>query len=209
MADIETSVVISAQTDDLQSGMEAAANSVQAATDAMKAQFASLGAAAQQAQSQIGATVAQIGATIGTLQSKVASLAGSVGDSVIPNVAADGQGPAGSGQQRGGGRSSGQAVKATGYSGTSAAGQGEGNDRLQQWRAELQSQLLDEGAFFKDSKAEEVSFWQEKLALTEAGSKARFAVESNVYQLEKQLAVQNQRDALAALDSDEKVTDAE
>ena len=75
MADIETSVVISAQTDDLQSGMEAAANSVQAATEAMKAQFASLGAAAQQAQSQIGATVAQIGATIGTLQSKVASLA--------------------------------------------------------------------------------------------------------------------------------------
>jgi len=208
MADIETSVVISAQTDDLQSGMEAATNSVQAATEAMKAQFASLGAAAQQAQSQISATVAQIGATIGTLQSKVASLAGSVGDSVIPNVAADGQGPAGSGQQRGGGRSSGQAVKATGYSGTSGAGQGEGNDRLQQWRAELQSQLLDEGAFFKDSKAEEVSFWQEKLALTEAGSKARFAVESNIYQLQKQLVVQNERDALAASDADEKVTDA-
>jgi hypothetical protein len=46
MADIETSVVISAQTDELQSGMEAAANSVQAATDAMRAQFAGLGAAA-------------------------------------------------------------------------------------------------------------------------------------------------------------------
>ncbi len=64
MADIETSVVISAQTDDLQSGMEAAANSVQAATEGMKAQFAGLSAAAQQAQSQISATVAQIGATI-------------------------------------------------------------------------------------------------------------------------------------------------
>jgi hypothetical protein len=208
MADIETSVVISAQTDDLQSGMEAATNSVQAATEAMKAQFASLGAAAQQAQSQISATVAQIGTTIGTLQSKVASLAGSIGDGVIPNVAADGQGPAGSGQQRGGGRGSGQGVKATGYSGANAAGQGEGNDRLQQWRAQLQSQLLDEGAFFRDSKADEVSFWQEKLALTEAGSKARFAVESNIYQLQKQLVVQNERDALAAFDADEKVTDA-
>ena len=208
MADIETSVVISAQTDDLQSGMEAATNSVQAATEAMKAQFASLGAAAQQAQSQISATVAQIGTTIGTLQSKVASLAGSIGDGVIPNVAADGQGPAGSGQQRGGGRGSGQGVKATGYSGANAAGQGEGNDRLQQWRAQLQSQLLDEGAFFKDSKADEVSFWQEKLALTEAGSKARFAVESNIYQLQKQLVIQNERDALAASDADEKVTDA-
>jgi hypothetical protein len=105
MADIETSVVISAQTDDLQSGMEAASNSVQAATEGMKAQFAGLGAAAQQAQSQISATVAQIGATIGTLQSKIASLAGTIGDGVIPNVAvADGQRLAGSGQQRGGWR---------------------------------------------------------------------------------------------------------
>ena len=210
MADIETNVVISAQTDDLQSGMEAAANSVQAATEAMKAQFAGLGAAAQQAQSQISATVAQIGATIGTLQSKVASLAGSIGDGVIPNVAAaDGQRPAGFGQQRGGGLVSGGGLTATGYSEANSADRGGGNDRLQKWRAELQSQLLDEGAFFRDSKAEELAFWQEKLALTEAGSKARFAVESNVYQLEKQLAVQNQRDALAALDSDEKVTDAE
>src|SRR5712691_730201 len=148
MADIETSVVISAQTDDLQSGMEAAANSVQAATEGMKAQFAGLGAAAQQAQSQISATVAQIGATIGTLQTKVASLAGSIGDGVIPNVAAaDAQRLVGSGQQQGDGLGSGDGLKATGYSRANAAAQGEGNDRLQQWRAELQSQLLDEGAF--------------------------------------------------------------
>ena len=59
-----------------------------------------------------------------------------------------------------------------------------------------------------NSKAEELAFWQDKLALTEAGSKARFAVENNVYQLEKQLAVQNERDQLAELASDEKVTDA-
>ena len=58
MADMETSVVISAQTDDLQSGMAVAANSVQAATDGMKANFASLSAAAQQAQMQINATAA-------------------------------------------------------------------------------------------------------------------------------------------------------
>ena len=58
MADIETSVVISAQTDDLQSGMEAASNSVQVATDSMRAQFAGLGAAAQQAQSQINVAAA-------------------------------------------------------------------------------------------------------------------------------------------------------
>ena len=61
MADIETSVVISAQTDDLQSGMEAASNSVQVATDAMRTQFAGLGAAAQQVQSQISTASAQVG----------------------------------------------------------------------------------------------------------------------------------------------------
>jgi hypothetical protein len=110
---------------------------------------------------------------------------------------------------RGGVLGSGDGPRAPGNSGATAAGQGEGNDRLQQWRAELQSQLADEGAFFRDSKADELAFWQDKLALTEAGSKARFAVENNVYQLEKQLAVQNERDALATLDSDEKVTDAE
>ena len=77
MADMETSVVISAQTDNLQTGMEAAANSVQAATEGMKAQFAGLSAAAQQAQAQISAAAQQIGSTIGALQSKVAGLAGS------------------------------------------------------------------------------------------------------------------------------------
>ena len=67
---------------------------------------------------------------------------------------------------------------------------------------------LDERAFFRDSKAEELAFWQEKLTLTEAGSRARFAVEANIYQFEKQLAVQSERDALSMLDADEKVSDA-
>jgi hypothetical protein len=78
MTDIETSVVISAQTDELQSGMEAAANSVQTATDAMRAQFAGLGAAAQQAQMQISTASAQVGSSIGALQARAASMAGSV-----------------------------------------------------------------------------------------------------------------------------------
>src|SRR6516164_11778559 len=86
MADIETSVVISAQTDDLQSGMEAASNSVQVATGAMRAHFAGLGTAAQQAQSQINTAAAQVGSSIGALQSKAAELAGSVGDGMIPNA---------------------------------------------------------------------------------------------------------------------------
>src|SRR5437016_12784646 len=87
MADIETSVVISAQTDDLQSGMETAANSVQAATDAMRARFADMGAAAQQAQLQISDATAQVGSSIGELQEKTASLAGSIGEGIIPDAA--------------------------------------------------------------------------------------------------------------------------
>jgi hypothetical protein len=71
--------------------MEAASNSVQTATDAMRAQFAGLGAAAQQAQVQISTASAQVGSSIGALQAKAAGLAGSVGDGILPNVAVGGR----------------------------------------------------------------------------------------------------------------------
>jgi hypothetical protein len=194
MADIETSVVISAQTDDLQSGMEAASNSVQLATDAMRAQFAGLGAAAQQAQSQINTAAAQVGSSIGALQSKASGLAGQIGDSLTPN-----SGDADS-------RNSGQGVARSNVA--APARSGAGSDRLSAWRAELQEQLLAEQSFFGQSKAEELAFWQDKLALTEAGSNARLAVERNIYELEKQLAVQAERDQLDQLKTDQKVADA-
>jgi hypothetical protein len=192
MADIETSVVISAQTDDLQSGMEAASNSVQVATDAMRAQFAGLGAAAQQAQSQINAAAAQVGSSVGALQSKAASLAGSVGDGMVPNTV--------SGDARG----QGMARSTASAGGSNSAGA----DSVEAWRAQLQEQLLAEQSFFGQSKDEELAFWQDKLALTEAGSNARLAVERNIYELEKQLAVQSERDQLDQLNADQKVADA-
>ena len=86
MADIETSVVIRAETDDLQSGLETAANAVRAATETMRAQFTDMGAAAQQAQSQISNATTQVGSSIDELHQRAASLAGSVSESVIPNV---------------------------------------------------------------------------------------------------------------------------
>jgi hypothetical protein len=85
MADIETSVVISAQIDGLRSGMEAATNSVQAATDAMRTQLAGLGDIAQQAQGQLNSATGQIGTGIGALQTKVAALSGSMGAGVTPS----------------------------------------------------------------------------------------------------------------------------
>ena len=87
MADIETSVVISAQIDGLRSGMETAANSVQTATDAMRTQLAGLGDIAQQAQSQLTAATGQVGTGLGALQSQAADLAGSIGGSVMPSGA--------------------------------------------------------------------------------------------------------------------------
>src|SRR5271166_1706104 len=194
MGDIETSVVISAQTDDLQSGMEAASNSVQVATDAMRAQFAGLGAAAQQAQSQINSAAAQVGSSIGALQSKAASLTGQIGDSLTPN-----SGGADS-------RNSGQGVARS--NATAPARSGAGSDNLSAWRAELQERLVAEQSFFGQSRDEELAFWQDKLALTEAGSNARLAVERNIYELEKQLAVQGERDQLDQLNADQKVADA-
>ena len=93
MADVETSVVISAQIDGLRSGMEAAANSVQSATDAMRTQLAGLGDIAQQAQSQLAAATGQIGTGVGALQSKAADLAGSISAGMLPTSGlADGSG---------------------------------------------------------------------------------------------------------------------
>src|SRR5437588_12722505 len=87
MADIETSVVISAQIDGLRSGMEAASNSVQAATDAMRTQLAGLGDIAQQAHSQLNATTGQTGSGLGALQTKAAGLPGPIGGGMTPRGA--------------------------------------------------------------------------------------------------------------------------
>ena len=86
MADLETSVVISAQIDGLRSGMEAASNSVQTATDAIRAQLAGLGDIAQQAQLQLNAATGQIGSGIGALQIKAADFAGSMDAGMTPNT---------------------------------------------------------------------------------------------------------------------------
>ena len=96
MADMETSVVISAQIDGLRSGMEAAANSVQTATDAMRTQLAGLGDIAQQSQSQLTAATDQIGSGIGALQSKAADLVGSIGGGMAPSSGLGGGGASGS-----------------------------------------------------------------------------------------------------------------
>jgi hypothetical protein len=89
--------------------------------------------------------------------------------------------------------------------GKGAAGKGE--DRVSEWRNELQQQLMAEENYFNDSKKEELAFWQDKLQLTAAGSKEQFAVESTIYQLKKSLAKEAARDALTAVGTEQKVSD--
>ena len=149
MSDIETSVVISAQTDELQSGMEAAANSVQVATDAMRAQFAGLGAAAQQAQMQISSASAQVGSSIGALQARASSIAGSV-DGMMPNMVGNG----GAGRQLAMQEERDQINRL-------GADQMISDEKFARYKAEIQ----DEAAFGKLSAAEAIRQEQELLDL--------------------------------------------
>jgi hypothetical protein len=86
VADIETSVAITAQTDGLQAGLSSAADAVESATAAMRAQFADLGTAAQQAQAQIATAAAQIASAMTTLQGQTANLAASGGGTGRSNI---------------------------------------------------------------------------------------------------------------------------
>lgn len=64
MADIETRVVIGADTGALDSGMAAALAAVQAAAQGMRVQLAGLGTTARQVQSQIGTAMTQVGVAV-------------------------------------------------------------------------------------------------------------------------------------------------
>ena len=66
---------------------------------------------------------------------------------------------------------------------------------LEAWREELQQRLEAERNFFADSTAEELAFWQQKLKLTQSGSKEQASVEATIYGLQKRMAQQGLRDA--------------
>lgn len=76
--------------------------------------------------------------------------------------------------------------------GTIEASQTGAPSQLQQWHDELDQQLITEQNFFKDSKAEELAFWQAKLQLTDDGSKEQLEVRRQIYSLEKSMALEGQ-----------------
>ncbi len=201
MADIKTTVVIDARTDDLRSGMEDAASSVESATQAMRTQLAVLGAVAQQAQDQITTAAAQIASAIDALQAKTASLAGSI----TGGFAAAGNTPQ---RDLSYAIAAGNADASAAIGSQSASARGVTSNRTGAWRAELRQQLLDEQNFFSESIAEELAFWERKLALTKLGSKERAEVETTIYGLEKRQAEENERAQERALGSQMRIEDA-
>jgi hypothetical protein len=60
--------------------------------------------------------------------------------------------------------------------------------RVPEWTESLEIMLEKEREFFKDSKNEELIYWQEKLKVADLSQKERIAINHKVYQLEKQLA---------------------
>jgi hypothetical protein len=79
---------------------------------------------------------------------------------------------------------------------------------MELWQQELDQRLMAEHQFFADSTAEELAFWQAKLALTKNGSKEQFEIERKIFGLEKQLAHQNEAEAEAAIAAKQRVSDA-
>lgn len=79
-------------------------------------------------------------------------------------------------------------------------GAGGADNKMQQWRDELQSRIEAENGYFKDSSAMEIAFWNDKLKLVSAKSKEAMQIRRTLFQLEKNQAKEALDVELAALD---------
>ncbi len=70
---------------------------------------------------------------------------------------------------------------------------------ISEWEEQLHAKQIAEKAYFKDSTADELAFWNAKVALTASGSKEWLAVQSKIYDLSKTLAHQAYDAHLATL----------
>lgn len=131
----------------------------------------------QQAQRVVNEAANNIKSDLAGINADLAYLAGIASGAAAPTPAPGGGGSGRPGTAKAGGGKSGAA------------------SQMEQWREELQQQLIAEQNFYKDSTAEELAFWQQKLALTKNGSKEQFEVEQQIYELKKRLAQQALRDA--------------
>lgn len=70
---------------------------------------------------------------------------------------------------------------------------------VETWTEQLHAVEVKSGEFFKDQTADELKFWQSKLALVKAGSKSWNEVQSKIYDASKSIARQTYEDQIAAL----------
>ena len=82
-------------------------------------------------------------------------------------------------------------------SGLAGAAKAKAESRVAAWKEALQEQLEAENNYFGDSKAEELAYWESKLALTTEKSKEWYAVEHEIYTLKKADAQQSLNDQIA------------
>jgi hypothetical protein len=97
-------------------------------------------------------------------------------------------------------------------SGTGGGAKKARDDRMSIWRDELRQRLEAEGNFFNDSKAEELAFWQQKLAMVSSGTqndlKLRREVNAQIFSLERALARQTEQEAIEEQTYKMRVADA-
>lgn len=77
--------------------------------------------------------------------------------------------------------------------------EGASGAQMTQWRAELDTKLADQKAYFNDALAIERAFWAEKLGLVKAGSQEEAEIKKQIYELDKAAAHQAVSEHLAAL----------
>ena len=75
-----------------------------------------------------------------------------------------------------------------------------GPSDVSEWEEQLRAKEVLSKDFFKDETADELAFWQSKVALTTAGSKDWLAVQGKIYEASKTLAHQAYEDQIASLD---------
>jgi hypothetical protein len=87
------------------------------------------------------------------------------------------------------------------------------DDRMSIWRDALRQQLQDEQNFLGDSKKEELAYWQAKLATVGNGTKEdlklRREVNAEIFNLQKQLAKEQEQIAIEEQTYQQKVNDGE
>jgi hypothetical protein len=78
-----------------------------------------------------------------------------------------------------------------GKTGKGGGGGGGAKSRLSEWQAELEAMKEAEGNFFNVSKAKELEFWKEKLALVKEGSSEERELKHRMFALQKEIAKEN------------------